>query len=540
MNTITSPTPVTNPTVTALGPTRRVGDEILTSVFTGTDFTLTGRHGTYTGRTADAVWEKYRAAHAATVTPTTAVPAAAPEPATGPAAAPVTLPAVPASVTDLMVTAKSQNWERDSTFVPAGAEGQTADLWRVGLTALTEAGQIAILATWVGGERGFRYDSAASSLDIDDTKIRRPSLAKLREILEAQTAIDPEADKRGCTCETPEAAEAAGRAMPLVCVLCAVPGRFDAQYGWGTTVTRNGDLIGWAEGNTGVILAEDAKAGAQSERWAFYTESLPEGRTAPTLADVIPANVLEAFPPTGTQPDESAAPAPVDRAGLVAKLTAALDALHVELNTLPKAIARQAAPFEADGEPTPALLNLASSAHLERTTGRTAADGVTTFLCTVVQPDGARQGGYTARRFPSGVWAAFHTSSADVLDRSSDAPGVFSIITEHWAAAMLTGTDLGAWTVLDGQIWVPDAKPTAPSAQTAAPDPTGPTAPVAGNEPVWLLAGAAARKRHRAAPDGLGLCEFSRDQGLTIRATPEQITSTTECGACRKLAKTTE
>ncbi|RPE26627.1 hypothetical protein EDD38_7689, partial [Kitasatospora cineracea] len=46
----------------------------------------------------------------------------------------------PASLVDLAADAEAQQWTVSVAFVAAGAEGQTADLWRVELDALTEAG----------------------------------------------------------------------------------------------------------------------------------------------------------------------------------------------------------------------------------------------------------------------------------------------------------------------------------------------------------------------------------------------------------------
>ncbi|MFI8085958.1 hypothetical protein ACIF6L_34850 [Kitasatospora sp. NPDC086009] len=352
----------------------------------------------------------------------------------------------PASAVDLLRDAEGQGWTPAPHFIPTGSEGQSADLWRVDLTAHTAVGEITARATWTRHPRGYRYDNAASTLVIDGTEIRRPTLATLREVIEAQTATAPEA----------------ATTRPAV-----------AQQ---ATTTDN-------------------------------------------------------------------------RTALVAQLTAALDALTAELRTIPASPADTApaepptpdAPFAAaptlytpDGEPTPALLTLANSALVAW-----MMTSHETWMCSVGRPGEPQQGGYTVRRSPKGVLAVAFAGQPGIIDRSADEEGAEGIITEHWAAAMLTGTDLGRWAA-DGDVWThyrrtPAAVPVT-SVLDAVPVETVP-APAAFGDPVWLLAGANARKRHRAAADGLGLCDFSRESGFALVATPEQITSTQECSACRKAAK---
>ncbi|MEU5825643.1 hypothetical protein [Streptomyces sp. NPDC047803] len=171
-------------------------------------------------------------------------------------------PPMPASAESLMQMAEEWEWDVWAKHV----ETKKASDWVVTLLAATTSGKLSLRLVWRKTGKRYRYASAAS---------RGPSSASLesvRELIESADLLESYSD---CACEDPD--ELPWGAEPRVCIGHAVcPPAFSTRFGWGAAITRNRDLVGWDEGQTG---GHYFPGGGQ--------DSLP-------LVDVIPAELRTA------------------------------------------------------------------------------------------------------------------------------------------------------------------------------------------------------------------------------------------------------
>ncbi|MFI8085959.1 hypothetical protein ACIF6L_34855 [Kitasatospora sp. NPDC086009] len=384
MNTTTAPlSRSAEPKVTLAGPTRRVGDEVLTSRFTGTEFELTGRCGRFTGRSADAVWEDYRAAH-----------------------------------------------ER--------AEGN-------GLTREVD-GEI-LTATWNGDRRqfdliGHRGTYAARSVD---------------EVFLYYVM---------------------GEGLPLRAGDLVLQNYTDASYvGTVLRVSILGDWVCAVQWGDGVAehtrFSEVAKITAEQAEAVQPRPIAQDGHRGSLRLSVI-----------GKRKGQWYATCVCDRRMCTAQgLSVAGRPRAVAWFKTQEEARQHFAAHVAEYGPLPVEADAVAPAPTDG-----AADDA-------VEADPARAAAAIAREVAR-------------------------------LRAQLAHAGVAAETPVGGSP---------ATAAPTAPDSAGPTEP--DSEPVWLLAGANARKRHRAAADGLGLCDFARESGLTLVATAEQIASTRECSTCRRVHK---
>lgn len=171
-------------------------------------------------------------------------------------------------------------------FGTAGAKGRTADAWVVGLKAYTTAGEVSLLLYWERGLKGFRYGAKESKGVQDGAQLTDMQLKAVTQLVAEAEVTDP-FEYGKCGCENPEEVD-----NPRVCIEHAYcPARFDARFGWGSQVTRNGDLAGWGE---------DGGTGGQ---YSLRVEPV-EGQVELTLADVIPAAVRTAVIPGLPEPTD--------------------------------------------------------------------------------------------------------------------------------------------------------------------------------------------------------------------------------------------
>ncbi|MEW2128783.1 hypothetical protein AB0891_34410 [Streptomyces sp. NPDC007259] len=166
-------------------------------------------------------------------------------------------PAMPASAEALMHTAEEWEWDAWAEHIKT----KTASNWVVTLSAATTSGKLSLRLVWRKSGNGYRYtpkaSSGASSL----------SLSAVTELIESADLLGD------CACDDPD--ELPWGVEPRVCIGHAVcPRAFSTRFGWGAEITRNRDLVGWEEGQTG---GHYFPGGGQ--------DSLP-------LTDVIPAELL--------------------------------------------------------------------------------------------------------------------------------------------------------------------------------------------------------------------------------------------------------
>lgn len=194
------------------------------------------------------------------------------------------LTSIPSSAARLIRTAEENDWQASAVFGAAGAKGRTADAWVVGLEAYTTAGEVSLLLYWERGPKGFRYVAKESKGVQDGVQLTDMQFKAVTKLVEEAEVTDP-FEYGECGCEDPEEVD-----NPRVCIEHAYcPDRFDARFGWGSQVTRNGDLAGWGE---------DGGTGGQ---YSLRVEPV-EGQVELTLADVIPAEVRRAVIPGLPEP----------------------------------------------------------------------------------------------------------------------------------------------------------------------------------------------------------------------------------------------
>ncbi|MGW6823182.1 hypothetical protein [Streptomyces sp. NPDC055005] len=191
---------------------------------------------------------------------------------------------IPSSAERLIRTAEENDWQASAVFGAAGSKGRTADAWVVGLEAYTTAGEESLLLYWERGPQGFRYVAKESRGVREGVKLTDMQLKAVTTLVEESEVTDP-FEYGECGCENPEEVD-----DPRVCIEHAYcPAAFDARFGWGSQVTRNGDLAGWGEdGGTG-------------GRYSLRVDQV-EGQVELTLADVIPAAVRTAVIPGMPEP----------------------------------------------------------------------------------------------------------------------------------------------------------------------------------------------------------------------------------------------
>ncbi|MFF4268020.1 hypothetical protein [Streptomyces virginiae] len=194
---------------------------------------------------------------------------------------------IPSSAERLIRTAEENDWQASAVFGAAGSKGRTADAWVVGLEACTTAGEVSLLLYWERGPKGFRYVAKESKGVQDGAQLTDMQFKAVKALVEESEVTDP-FEYGECGCEDP--AELEWGVEPQVCIEHAYcPARFDARSGWGSQVTRNGDLAGWGE---------DGGTGGQ---YSLRVEQV-EGQVELTLADVIPAEVRTAVIPGMPEP----------------------------------------------------------------------------------------------------------------------------------------------------------------------------------------------------------------------------------------------
>ncbi|MFC8510403.1 hypothetical protein ACFU3J_25095 [Streptomyces sp. NPDC057411] len=183
---------------------------------------------------------------------------------------------LPRGAEKVIEAADANEWETSATFAAGGAGAVKVDTWVVALEAYTTYGEVSLLLVWERDSRGaFRYRPSASrgTADWGRVDLQLKSIADLVE--SARVCERPEYGEGGCGCEDPEEV-----AFPRVCIEHAYfPEQgFMPRWGWGWSMTRNGDLAGWGEdGGTGGL---------------YFTAI--EGQEALTLADVVPEDVRKA------------------------------------------------------------------------------------------------------------------------------------------------------------------------------------------------------------------------------------------------------
>ncbi|WP_328966171.1 hypothetical protein [Streptomyces virginiae] len=194
------------------------------------------------------------------------------------------LTSIPSSAARLIRTAEENDWQASAVFGAAGSKGRTADAWVVGLEAYTTAGEVSLLLYWEHGPKGFRYVAKESKGVQDGVQLTDMQLKTVTALVEESEVTEP-FEYGECGCEDPEEVD-----NPRVCIEHAYcPDRFDARFGWGSQVTRNGDLAGWGEdGGTG-------------GHYSLRVEPV-EGQVELTLADVIPSAVRTAVIPGMPEP----------------------------------------------------------------------------------------------------------------------------------------------------------------------------------------------------------------------------------------------
>ncbi|WP_369780433.1 hypothetical protein [Streptomyces sp. R33] len=191
---------------------------------------------------------------------------------------------LPSSAERLIRKAEENGWQTSAVFGAAGLKGPTADGWVVGLEAYTTEGEVSLLLLWERGPKGFRYTAKESRGVQDGAKLADMQLKTVTALVEESQVTGP-FEYGECGCEDPEEVH-----NPRVCIEHAYcPDRFDARFGWGSQVTRNGDLSGWGE---------DGDTGGQ---YSLRVEPV-EGQVVLTLADVIPAAVRTAVIPGMPEP----------------------------------------------------------------------------------------------------------------------------------------------------------------------------------------------------------------------------------------------
>ncbi|MFF0561530.1 hypothetical protein [Streptomyces sp. NPDC004266] len=180
---------------------------------------------------------------------------------------------IPSSAERIVLMAEENEWEVSVAYAAAGAPGVKLDSWLIGMEAYTTKGEVSLMLLWQRGARGWRYAPTASRGAADWGCLNLKTLKSITELVEtAQVCERPEYGPDGCGCEDPEDV-----AFPRVCIEHAYfPARgFSPRWGWGVSMTRNGDLAGWGEdGGTGGL---------------YFTAV--EGQEELTLADVVPAEV---------------------------------------------------------------------------------------------------------------------------------------------------------------------------------------------------------------------------------------------------------
>ncbi|MEV6332294.1 hypothetical protein [Streptomyces sp. NPDC051909] len=180
---------------------------------------------------------------------------------------------IPNSAAQLIQVAKENDWEVSATFAAGGAGDVKVDTWMVGLEAYTTGGEVYLVLLWERDARGaFRYKPGAGRGGVDGVRLADMSLKAITALVEESELWDGE-----CGCESWEDAE--DWHNPRVCIEHAYfPAQgFSARWGWGSEMTRNRDLVGWEDGETG----------------GLYFGAI-EGQEALTLADVVPEDVRKA------------------------------------------------------------------------------------------------------------------------------------------------------------------------------------------------------------------------------------------------------
>ncbi|MFD4935455.1 hypothetical protein [Streptomyces virginiae] len=191
---------------------------------------------------------------------------------------------IPSSAERLIRTAEENDWQVSAVFGAAGSKGRITDAWVVGLEAYTTAGEVSLLLLWERGPKGFRYVAKESRGVQDGVQLEDMQLKAVTTLVAEAEVTDP-FEYGECGCEDPEEVD-----NPRVCIEHAYcPATFDVRCGWGSQVTRNGDLAGWGE---------DGGTGGQ---YSLQVEPV-EGQVELRLADVIPAAVRTAVIPGMPEP----------------------------------------------------------------------------------------------------------------------------------------------------------------------------------------------------------------------------------------------
>ncbi|WP_162871821.1 hypothetical protein [Kitasatospora cineracea] len=560
--------PAEAPKVTEAGPTRQVGAEVLTSKFTGTEFELTGKLGTFTGRTADAVWAQYREAH--TAAREAAADLAEAEDARTLKAAEhravlLTEGGRSAETGPVWVSCDHGDGSAPGIVTPDGGGGRCntrAEAWA--LFAWHAAGQVGTFAAWQAGEIQGEpvVPDAREQLRAGVEEWKLPVDATGRPVQVGHLAVQDFYEQtharrvvRIYRCGTWQAemvSEDDGSTFTESCnrlrlvtreaVAALVRVKVEAHGHEGRVIES---IAGGKRGQFRVICGcKDWFEVVEPGRSRAIAWRRSEEQAREVFAEHAAAAPIEQHIDSDTEQAESdnneevpaVAVQTQDRAALAAEIAEALARLTADLDALvPAAVGADVpAPNQpAAGGPVAAEAPADTEPGVEWTEHADHWSGLVTLA------DGERLNGYRAKVGARGLLEVWHGAEVVDIAGADDWEAADEIATEHAEQRRTERQAEPMPAVTPARQH--DSAAVAQSVSSvldAAPAPAAPAAPVAQDgEPVWLLAGAKAKKRHRQGADGLGLCDFAREAGFTLVATADQVAATRECSACRKAAK---